>query len=82
MTDLFFGTSGPRDARIVIIGESWGETEQKLSLPFVGASGKNPDLGLDAALAFAGFSRDECFCTNVVSAHPAANEMHRFFYAN
>ena len=82
MTDLFFGTSGPHDARIAIVGESWGETEDKQKRPFVGASGKNSDVGLDAALLYAGFSRDECFCTNVVSAHPTSNEMTRFFYAN
>ena len=82
VADLFFGTSGPRNARIAIVGESWGETEDRKKLPFVGASGKDPDVGLDAALASAGFSRDECFCTNVVSARPSANEMQGFFYAN
>jgi len=36
----FLVTSGPRHAKIVIVGEAWGETEDKLKLPFVGESGK------------------------------------------
>jgi len=33
-------TSGPRKAKIVILGEAWGETESQLRKPFVGESGK------------------------------------------
>lgn len=31
--------AGPRDAKVVLVGEAWGETEERLRLPFVGASG-------------------------------------------
>lgn len=80
--DLFFGSSGPRNANIAIVGESWGETEAREKQPFVGMSGTDPDLGLNAALASAGIRRDECFCTNIVSARPTSNKMVKFFYAN
>lgn len=36
----FAHTSGPRDARIVIIGEAWGQREADLGRPFCGASGQ------------------------------------------
>lgn len=36
----FAATSGPRDARTVICGEAWGETEERLRVPFAGASGR------------------------------------------
>mgnify|MGYP000732915276 CR=1 FL=1 len=33
------GTCGPRDAKVVIVGEAWGENEDLLRSPFVGWSG-------------------------------------------
>lgn len=38
--DPFFGTSGPRNARIVIVGEAWGREEAQVQRPFVGQSGR------------------------------------------
>lgn len=35
----FAATSGPRDAKIVLVGEAWGENEETLRSPFVGWSG-------------------------------------------
>lgn len=40
MTEPFAHTSGPRNAKIVIVGEAWGETEDKEKKPFAGYSGK------------------------------------------
>lgn len=73
--DLWYGTSGPRDARIVIVGEAWGREEAGVRLPFVGASG----MELTRMLADAGLSRDDCLLTNVVAARPPDNEMWRLF---
>ena len=73
--DLWFGTSGPRDAEIVLVGESWGVDEMAQKQPFVGSSGKE----LDRMLAEAGIIRDACFATNVIPARPPGNEMWRFF---
>lgn len=37
---LFDHWSGPKEPRILMIGEAWGESENELKLPFVGFSGK------------------------------------------
>ena len=57
MDNIFYGTSGPRDADIAIIGESWGEAEARKKLPFVGASGDE----LTKILAECGISRNSVF---------------------
>lgn len=36
----FKAWSGPRDAKLVILGEAWGRQEHEISKPFVGESGK------------------------------------------
>lgn len=36
----FAATAGPRKAKIVLVGEAWGESENQLKKPFVGESGK------------------------------------------
>jgi len=74
--DIFHGTSGPHDAKIVVVGESYGRAEANAQLPFIGQSGKL----LDQLLAAVGISRDEVFCTNVVSEQPPGNDMWQFFY--
>lgn len=74
--DLFRFTSGPRNAKIAIVGESWGKDELATGQPFVGSSGKL----LNDLLAAAGLDRDEIFCTNVVDAQPYRNNMYEFFY--
>lgn len=73
--DLWYGTSGPRDARIVIVGESWGASEAYMKQPFVGGSGQE----LDRMLAEAGIQRADVFCTNVLAAQPPHNDAWRFF---
>jgi len=52
----------------------YGETEQRLGLPFQGAAGHV----LDRALTAAGLRREDVFITNVVNQRPAGNkwEMH------
>lgn len=75
--DLWYGTSGPRDASIVIVGEAWGLDESAVERPFVGASGKE----LERMLAEAGIDRNSCLCTNLIPARPQGNEMWRFFGA-
>lgn len=74
-SNIFQGTSGPRDARIAIVGESWGYHEAQRGEPFVGASGEE----LTRMLADAGIARNECFFTNVVNARPRDNDMRNFF---
>lgn len=73
--DLWFGTSGPRTANIVVCGESWGYEEDLAKIPFVGQSGKE----LDRMLLEAGINPRLVFKTNVISAKPRGNETWRFF---
>lgn len=73
--DLWYGTDGPKDAPIVLVGESWGLEELNAKRPFMGTSGTE----LNRILAEAGVSRNEILCTNVVAEKPAANETWRFF---
>lgn len=75
MNDLWYGTSGPQNARIVLVGESWGFEEAQAKQPFVGSSGTE----LNRMLAEAGIQRDSVLCTNVVADRPQQNEMFRFF---
>lgn len=73
--EIWSGTSGPRTAKIVIVGEAQGSEEAEVNRPFVGPSGRV----LDQMLLEAGIKRDECFVTNVVNARPPANDMSAWF---
>lgn len=73
--DLWYGTSGPHDAKIVFVAESWGQEELAAERPLVGSSG----IEFDRMLAECGIQRDSVFCTNMVSAKPNQNETWRFF---
>lgn len=53
---------GPRDAKIILIGEQPGDQEDKQGRPFVGPAGRM----LDKALAEAGIPRDKVYITNAV----------------
>lgn len=74
--ELFAGTSGPHNASIAIVGESWGSYETEKKGPLVGPSGQLNDQ----LLARAGISRLEVFCTNVCSRQPPGNRMEHFYY--
>ncbi|MFQ5742008.1 MAG: uracil-DNA glycosylase family protein [Acidobacteriota bacterium] len=76
MPDLFAGTSGPQDAKIAIVGESWGAEERRRRLPLVGQSGEL----CDSLLSQSGIERDDCFTTNLISEQPPRNNMWEFFY--
>lgn len=75
MTDLWFGTSGPPEAEIVIVGEAWGYEEAAEKKPFQGSSGGI----LNVMLAEAGIQRADVLCTNVVATKPDGNDMWRLF---
>ena len=64
-------SGGPSPARIMIIGEAPGATEEVLGKPFVGSSGNL----LDGMLSSAGISRRECFVTNVCKYRPPRNDI-------
>lgn len=74
MSDLWFGTSGPQDARIAIVGEAWGAEEELAQRPFVGSAGQL----LDKMLAEASIYPAKVFKTNIVAARPDNNEFWRY----
>lgn len=72
---LFYGTDGPQDSDIVIVGESWGQEEAKELKPFVGSSG----IELNRMLDEVGIDRRKCLVTNMVAEKPQSNETFRLF---
>lgn len=60
---------GDPSARLMIIGEAPGADEDRLGLPFVGASGKL----LDRMLGAIGLDRTKAYITNVVPWRPPGN---------
>lgn len=67
----FAHSSGPRNARIALVGEAWGEQESITGLPFMGNSGQE----LSRLLTEAGIPRAECFLTNVLALRPVDNKL-------
>lgn len=62
---LLWGT-GPRDARIMLVGEAPGSQESRQGAPFVGEAG----LLLNKLIAKAGLRRDQVYVTNAVRCQP------------
>lgn len=56
---------------VAIIGEAWGEEEEKERTPFVGVSG----YLLTKMLEEAGIARADCFLTNVFNLRPPRNQI-------
>jgi uracil-DNA glycosylase len=62
---------GPRDAKILFVGEAPGKTEEATCRPFVGAAG----IELTRMLNEAGILRSEVFITNVCKYRPPDNDL-------
>lgn len=62
---LVFG-EGPRNARVMLIGEAPGEKESLEGRPFVGKAGQN----LNTFLEVSGLTRQDMYVTNVVKFRP------------
>ena len=65
---------GPIPANIMLVGEAWGDQEERTGLPFQGASGQE----LNRMLHDAGIMRSECYTTNVVNARPPLNDIEKW----
>lgn len=61
---------GPVPARIMIVGEAYGQDEERAGEPFVGTSGQE----LNRMLHAAGIMRSECYTTNLVNKRPPQND--------
>lgn len=71
-TNLVFSDGNPETARIVLIGEAPGETEDLEGRPFVGRAGQL----LNEFLAGAGISREEdLYIINTVKCRPPENRV-------
>lgn len=66
---------GPRDAKIMVVGEAPSRNEILAGKPFIGSSGRE----LDKMLHEAGILRSECFLTNVARVQPPRNDIKKFF---
>lgn len=65
--------TGPHDARILLVGEAPGATEDRDGIPFVGRSGAL----LDSMLAEADIRREDVFIANVIRCRPPENRAPR-----
>ena len=66
--NVVFGV-GPRDAKVMFIGEGPGEQEDLQGEPFVGAAGKF----LDDMLSIIDLSRKNAYIANIVKCRPPGN---------
>lgn len=62
-------SDGNKDAKVMIVGEAPGRTEDKLQKPFVGRAGKL----LDGLLESINLNRSKVYITNVVNYRPDKN---------
>lgn len=67
-------SEGSPNSKIAIIGEAWGEMEERLGKPFVGPAGQL----LNDLLRQSGISRSDCYITNVIKERPSGNKISHF----
>lgn len=67
--------TGPIPARVVLLGEAPGATEELYGRPFIGEAGEE----LDRQLEESGIPRSECYVTNVFKVRPPSNKVEEFF---
>lgn len=65
---------GPRDAKVMLVGEAPGVQEEATGRPFYGGSG----MVLNKMLDTAGIRRTNCFVTNICHVRPKKNEFSWF----
>lgn len=71
-------SKGPKDAKILFIGEAPGGEEEMLGLPFMGASGRE----LDKLCVEAGIDPASTYMTNVLRKRPQDNKIENFCVKN
>jgi uracil-DNA glycosylase len=57
--------------KIMLIGEAYGENEERFQMPFIGPAG----IFLTQLLKNAGIERGQCYVTNVFNLRPAGNDI-------
>ena len=71
LVPAFILDMGVRNMNILLVGEAWGEREERARKPFVGPSG----WYLDQMLNEAGIDRKDCYATNVFNLRPPGNKI-------
>src|SRR3990167_2586341 len=66
---------GPKDAKIVLVGEAYGAEEEKALRPFIGMAG----TVLDQCLRTAGIVRSQVYITNFLNQRPKGNDISPYF---
>lgn len=69
--DAFAHTSGPHDARLVFVGEAWGEQEDLVGRPLIGSAGQE----FTRLLQDVGLQRRDVLLTNVFAFRPLNNSI-------
>ena len=75
---IISGDGNPQEAKLWIIGEAPGATEDEKGKPFMGGSGQV----LDGILTQVGIKRGECFLDNVIQYRPKGNDFSTFYNGN
>lgn len=73
--------SGPRNAKVAVVGESPGKNEMEKGRPFVGAAGELLDRAFDQANKALGrivLRHDDVFITNICHVQPPGNDFDWF----
>src|SRR5438445_3043293 len=70
ISNIYVPPSGPRDAKILFVGEAPGQEEVKQREPFVGESGNK----LTTCLGRNGISREEVLLANLCPFRPPRND--------
>ena len=65
---------GNTSARIMLVGECYGEYEERAHSPFQGAAGQE----LSRMLQEIGITRSECYLTNLVNARPPFSDIEKW----
>lgn len=68
-------SAGPKPARVMLVGEAPGVSEEMHGAPFVGSSG----IELNRMLSEVGINRDDCYITNVCKYRPPNNKIENWF---
>lgn len=67
----FAATSGPRNAKIALVAEAFGQQEELVKQPLIGTTGQE----LNRMLKEVGIERVHCFATNVFALRPTDNKI-------
>lgn len=67
----FAATSGPRNAKIALVAEAFGQQEELVKQPLIGTTGQE----LNRMLKEVGIERSHCFATNVFALRPTDNKI-------